>query len=431
MTNTSMNKNDDSRLFASIKFLPFIFILVLSVFFFTACERNTYTTSIESEKKFALEYGSFENETKLYSVNAGTDFFSGIYMSDGLFYISDSNSKKVMMLSSYGDLLAVYFNPETNPVPSFIQFSEIQESDSGNPSKKATQRATSFPFQKPERIAVDKRKYLYISDYVPEERYETSTDGKQLLRQIVLRFSNDGTFIDYIGQQGSGGMPFPYIEHLYTTSKNELVVTCADNDGFTAFWYSEDGFLLYKIPVNYHSLPVPESMASQQVMTSLSGIVPDANDYKLYLLIDYSKNEYDESSKVQFGISYVQSMLYPLNIITGTYEQPQVIPSYEQIIVNDLSRQVYLVPYEFLGTTESGWFFFVVADSEGSSLLMVNPDGQKVLTRRLSINLAEMNYYTLSLSEEGIISGLFSEETEASVTWWRTDRIINSLNPGK
>ena len=352
-------------------------------------------------------------------------------MSDGLFYISDSNSKKVMMLSSYGDLLAVYFNPETNPVPSFIQFSEIQESDSGNPSKKATQRATSFPFQKPERIAVDKRKYLYVSDYVPEERYETSTDGKQLLRQIVLRFSNDGTFIDYIGQQGSGGMPFPYIEHLYTTSKNELVVTCADNDGFTAFWYSEDGFLLYKIPVNYHSLPVPESMASQQVMTSLSGIVPDANDYKLYLLIDYSKNEYDESSKVQFGISYVQSMLYPLNIITGTYEQPQVIPSYEQIIVNDLSRQVYLVPYEFLGTTESGWFFFVVADAEGSSLLMVNPDGQKVLTRRLSINLAEMNYYTLSLSEEGIISGLFSEETEASVTWWRTDRIINSLNPGK
>ena len=78
MTNTSMNKNDDSRLFASIKYLPFIFILVLSVFSFTACERNTYTTSIESEKKFALEYGSFENETKLYSVNAGTDFFSGI-----------------------------------------------------------------------------------------------------------------------------------------------------------------------------------------------------------------------------------------------------------------------------------------------------------------------------------------------------------------
>ena len=32
----------------------------------------------------------------------------------------------------------------------------------GAPSKKATQRATPFPFQKPEKIAVDKRKYLYV-----------------------------------------------------------------------------------------------------------------------------------------------------------------------------------------------------------------------------------------------------------------------------
>lgn len=410
----------------AIKLLLAVFIIILS-----SCERNSYTSSVESELLFNLKYGSYEDETKLYSVKSGEDFFSGIYMSDGLFYVSDSNSKKVMMLSSYGDLLAVYFNPETNPVPSFIQFSEIQESDSGNPSKNATQRATSFPFQKPEKIVVDKRKYLYVSDYLPEERYETSSDGKQLLRQIVLRFSNEGSFIDYIGQQGSGGMPFPYIENLYTTSKNELVVTCADNDGLTAFWYSADGFLLYKVVVDYHNLPVPESLASQQVLTSLSGIVPDANDYKLYVLIDYSKNEYDESSKVQFGISYIQSMLYPLNVLNGTYEQPQVIPSYEQIIVNDLSRQVYSVPYEFVGTTESGWFFFAVGEADGCYLLMVNPDGQKILTRKLSINVEDMNYYALSLSDEGIISGLFSEEKEAFVSWWRTDRIINSLNPGK
>lgn len=401
------------------------------VIFLFSCERNSYTSSVESEKLFSLKYGSYEDETKLYSVKAGTDFSSSIFMSGGLFYVSDSNSKKVMMLSSYGDLLAVYFNPETNPVPSFIQFSEIQESESGNPSNSATQRATSFPFQKPEKVVVDKRKYLYVSDYVPEERYETSSDGKQLLRQIVLRFSNDGTFIDYIGQQGSAGVPFPYIEHLYTTSKNELVVTCADTTGLIAFWYTADGLLMYKVPVDYHNLPVPESLSSQEVLASLSGIVPDSNDYKLYLLIDYSKNEYDESSKVQFGISYVQSMLYPLNILTGTYEQPQVIPSYEQIIVNDLSRLVYSVPYEFLGTTESGWFFFIVAESDGCSLLMVNPDGQRILTRRLTMDVADMNYYALSLSEEGIISGLFSEEKETSVTWWRTDSIINSLNPGK
>ena len=414
-------------------FLSLVFTITAAVFsfLFSSCEQDGYTSNIESEKMFSIKYGNFEDETKLYSVRNGSDFSSGIYMSDGLFYISDSNAKKVMLFSSYGDLLAVYFNPETNPVPSFIQFSEIQETTDGTPSKKATQRATSFPFQKPEKIVVDKRKYLYVSDYVPEERYETSADGKQLLRQIVLRFSNDGTFIDYIGQQGSGGMPFPYIEHLYTTASNELVVICADVDGMTAFWYTADGFLLYKIPVNSRSLPVPESLSSQEIISSLTGIVPDENEHKLYLLIDYSKMEYDESSKVQFGISYVQSMLFSLNVATGTYENPQVIPYYEQTISNDLSRQVYPVPYDFLGTTESGWFFFVVAGIDGDSLLMVNPDGQRVITRRLSMNLSEIDYYALSLSEEGIISALFTEAKEASVTWWRTDQIVNSFNSGK
>ena len=409
-----------------------ILLIMTAVYIlFSSCEQNGYTANIESEKMFSIKYGNFEDETKLYSVKNGSEFSSDIYMSDGLFYISDSNAKKIMMFSSYGDLLAVYFNPETNPVPSFIQFSEIQETNDGMPSKKATQRATSFPFQKPEKIVVDKRKYLYVSDYVSEERYEASADGKQLLRQIVLRFSNDGTFIDYIGQQGPSGMPFPYIEHLFTTSSNELVVVCADIDGMTAFWYSSEGALLYKVPIDSKSLPVPESLSSQEIFSSLSGIVPDENEYKLYLLIDYSKMEYDESSKVQFGISYVQSMLYPLNVTTGTYEQPQVIPSYEQTISNDLSRQVYQVPYEFLGTTESGWFFFVVAESDGDSLLMVNPDGQKIITRRLSMNVAGMDYYTLALSEEGIISALFTEKKEASVTWWRTDQIVNAFNLGK
>ena len=428
-----MTKKSNVRaLRKNIRFLHLALILAaLSAILYTSCEQSGYTANLEPEKMFSIKYGNFEDETKLYSVRNGAEFSAGIYMSDGLFYISDSNAKKVMMFSSYGDLLAVYFNPETNPVPSFIQFSEIQASDDGTPSKKATQRATSFPFQKPEKIVVDKRKYLYVSDYVPEERYETSTDGKQLLRQIVLRFSNDGTFIDYIGQQGSGGMPFPYIEHLYTTASNELVVVCADIDGMTAFWYSADGLLLYKIPVDSRSLPVPESLSTQEVLSSLSGIVPDENEYKLYLLIDYSKMEYDESSKVQFGISYVQSMLYPLNVLTGTYEKPQVIPSYEQTISNDLSRQVYPVPYEFLGTTESGWFFFVVAGTNGDSLLMVNPDGQKIITRRLSMDVAQMNYYALVLSDEGIISALFTEEKEASVTWWRTDQIVNAFNPGK
>ncbi|MCR4941140.1 MAG: hypothetical protein K5930_13725 [Treponemataceae bacterium] len=408
--------------------LIFSILSLLSLLY--SCDGDGQSASIESEKMFSLRYGSFEDETKLYYVKDGADFASEIYMRDGLFYISDSNSKKVMSFSSYGDLLAVFFNTDTNPVPSFIQLSEIKASEEGSPSEKATQRATPFPFRNPEKIVVDSRKYLYVSDYVSEDRYEKDADGTQFLRQIVLRFAEDGSFIDYIGQQGSGGMPFPYIKNLFTTASNELVVVCADNNGLTAFWYSADGFLLYKIPVEYKMLPVPETLYSQDVISSLSVLVPDSHSHKLYLLIDYSKVDYDESSKVQFGITYSQTMLYPLDIETGAYEHPQVIPSYEETINNELSRQVYSVPYSFLGVTESGWFFFTVAENDGCSLLMVNPEDQKILTRRLPMDLSDTSYYSMSLSDNGIISALFSGEKEVSVTWWRTDRLINTMNPG-
>lgn len=401
------------------------------ILLFPSCDKGSYTTNVESENMFSMNYGSFEDETKLFSISQEWDYQSDIYMRDGFFYVSDSHARKIMMFNSYGDLLSVYYNPSTNPVPSFIQFSEIESAETGTSSRKATQQATAFSFRRPEHITVDSRKYLYVSDYIPEERYETDADGKQMLRQVVHRFDSEGNYIDYIGQQGLGGSPFPLIKNIYTTVNNDFVVICENLTGYVVFWYSSEGFLEYKVPVSFNSLPVPESLGTKEIMAAVSGIVPDTDDYRLYILIDYSRTEYDESSKIQSGIVYCESLLYPMNLSTGKYETAQVIPPYEQIIVNDLSRQTYTIPYEFLGITESGWFFFMNADSEGCSLQMVNPDGQRILTRKIKLDVNQLKYYRFALSGEGIISALQAGESAADVTWWRTDKIINALQAGK
>ena len=44
---------------------------------------------------------------------------TSIAMRDGFFYIANSESKKIMELNSYGDLLTIYYNEDFNPVPSF------------------------------------------------------------------------------------------------------------------------------------------------------------------------------------------------------------------------------------------------------------------------------------------------------------------------
>ncbi|MBQ0168123.1 MAG: hypothetical protein KBT02_13540 [Treponema sp.] len=406
-----------------------LFILVSAFFtlFFFSCEKKSVSNNLTSETLFSLKYGNFENELKFYDLSGGSEISSRIVMRNGFFYISDSTAKKVMEVNSYGDLMLIMYNEETNPVPTFIKMSDITPEETGVPSANATQRATIYPFNRISNIAVDTAKYMYITDYLPEDRYEENESGTQVLRQVILRFDENGRFIDYIGQQGPGGSPFPYVKELYTTKNNELVVVTITATGYEVFWFNNDGFLKYMVPVSFDTLPVPKSDANREIFKSLEAIVPDYSEQKLYLKIDYSVMEYDESSKVQSGISYDKTLLYPLNLTTETYEEPILIPAFDEVLSNEYSKITYKVPYDLLGITESGWVFFIIADETGYSVMIVQPDTQKIVRRHLDIPDDYLVYYSMSLSDDGIISLMLSTDSETKVMWWRTDQLIKSL----
>ena len=136
---------------------------------------------------------------------------------------------------------------------------------------------------------------------------------------------------------------------------------------------------------------------------------------------------YDASSQVQSGINYEKTYLYPFNLETEQYEEPLVIPSYEETISSEYSKVVYNIPYDFLGVTESGWYFFILANRDGYSVMMVAPNGEKIVKRNLNINDDGLIYYNISLSNNGIITGLLSNSQKTSIVWWRTDNIIASF----
>lgn len=410
-----------------IRLLLLLLVCAVLPLIFVSCEKTAVSNTLNSEVLFSLDYGSFENELNFYNLSGGSEISSKIVMQNGFFYISDSNAKKVMEVNSYGDLMLILYNEETNPVPTFIQMSDIETEEVGIPTANATQRATNYPFNRISSIAVDTSKYMYITDYLPEDRYEEDESGTQVLRQVVLRFDENGHFIDYIGQQGPGGSPFPYVKELYTTKNDELVVVTLTAQGYEVFWFSNDGFLKYMVPVSFDSLPVPKSDANREMFKSLEAIIPDYAEQKLYLKIDYCVMEYDESSKVQSGIAYDKTLLYPLNLTTSLYEEPVLIPAFDEVLSNEYSKITYKVPYDLLGITESGWVFFIISDETGYSVMMVQPETQKIVRRHLDIPDDYLVYYNMSLSDDGIISLMLSTDTDTKVIWWRTDQLINSL----
>lgn len=382
--------------------------------------------SLKEQTLFTLKYGMFENELRMFNINTAGDIQASIHMEDGMFYIENSEAKKIMLFTSYGDLVQIIYNTDYNPIPSFVQNnSTLTSENSENTAEIITQKAIEYPFINFEAITADTNKNMYVVDYLPPERYKE--EGSSFLRQVILKFKADGTFLGYLGQEGPGGTPFPFIEKLYTTYNNELVVVCRTTSGFYVYWYTTDGFLKYTVPIEQNNLPQIKTENNVDQYIFLSQIVPDYTEEKIYLKIDYQISEQDESSKVQSGIVLKQTSLYPLNVATGIFEDPLIIPPYEDVETEGYTKTVYKLAYDFLGITDSGWFFFTIGDATGYSVLLVQPNGQKILSRHLDINPEDTLYQSFSLSHDGIISALIVKNEEAKVCWWRTDSIIKSF----
>lgn len=391
----------------------------LAAFFLSSCGKSNLVHSLSENKLFSLSYGNFEDELNLFDLAGTGEISTFMDMRDGFFYIANGESKKILELNSYGDLLSLYYNDEITKNVDFA----------GGNSKNSTKKAISYPFNTLGPVTVDEKKYIYAVDTLPSERQEMDSVNNALLKNVVLRFDSSGNFIDYIGQQGPGGTPFSFIKNIYTTKNDELVVVSITNGGFQIYWFNTDGFLLYQVPLTDKQIPrlAHEEETDAPEHVSIENIVPDASRKILYIKVDYYIASLDPTLKVQSGIDYEKTLLYPLDVESGKYDDALEIPSYEYSVTENLTKETYNLPYNFLGVTENGWFFFIIPEETGFLVQMVQPDGQRIVKRSLNVDHSKILYYTLSLSGNGIISGIFVKNECADVVWWRTDSLLAAL----
>ena len=394
------------------------FLCACCCFFYFSCSKNNVVESISETELFTLNYGNFEEQLRISDLNTVGEVRYGIVMKDGFFYIVDGSSKKTMELNSYGDLLTLFYNEDS-------QTKELLEKSTQNPL--SVRHQLGFPFDYPGKIAVDSKKCIYTVCTIPRNRQEESENGL-LYSQAVLRFTRDGSSVEYIGQQGPGGTPFPYIRNIYTTEKDELVVVSNSNEGMIIYWFTSDGFLKNMIPINSKDVPtddIPET--TNEIYWSLENVIPDTVENKLYVKIDYYSSYLDEESRVQSGINYLQTLLYPLDTETGLYGEPVSIPPYEESVVVDYSRLTYKIPYDFLGVTKNGWKYFIIKTEKGFNIEMIQNESQRILRRQFDINHEDNLFYTMSVSHEGIITALYIDKNKARVVWYRTDTLIDAI----
>ena len=397
-------------------------ILGSTVFALTSCSRNDKIQSISETELFTIPYGKLEEQLDVSDLNKVGNIRFGIQMQDGFFYIVDGESKKIMELNSYGDLLNLFYNEDSDLA---VLLENSERTPMSNHSK------VSFPFDYSGQIAVDSNKNIYTVCSIPADRQEQNEEGSMLYSQAVLRFSRVDDSVEFIGQQGPGGTPFPLIKNIYTTSKDELVVICTSTEGLIAYWFGYvDGFLKlkYMVPISKDNVPVIEGKyENAAVYLSIENVIPNPESYKLFVQINYYSSAIDDDSRVQSGIDYFETMLYPLDVEKGVYEDPISIPPYEESVTAAYSRLTYEIPYNFLGITPNGWKFFVLKTDDGFNIQMINEESQKMIRRHFYADHHKILFDNMALSKEGILIGLYLEKDKARVVWYRTDKLIDAV----
>ncbi|MDR2795793.1 MAG: hypothetical protein LBB47_03670 [Spirochaetaceae bacterium] len=392
--------------------------LVFCVFLFLSCTESK-NISIERENMFTFDIGRLEDELDMFNLEGERSIRkTALKMRDGFFYISNGNGQKIARYNSYGDLLFLIYNDETNPPP--MTLSEKTEGTA------ITRWACKWPLQEPGAIAVNSEKHIFAEDRFSPERHGFDVKHKVILDRLVLHFDADGKFIDYLGQEGRGGTPFPRIENIFTSADDDLVVICRLPAGQRVFWYDKTGYQIYDILFSNDTLPIPPDRFGLTPSLDSISVAPD--ERKIYLKIDYYREILDESTKTVSGRETDRSCLWMINAGDTSFSGNVDIPFFETSSTVNNRKVTENLLYSMFAAINGGYVFFYYPVETGFSILLLATDGSDE-QRRGMVNVSgdELMYFTFDVSDEGILSALLATNYEVKLVWWRTDKLVGKM----
>lgn len=370
-------------------FFYFTLFAVLSCKMLTSCTAVSKTSKAECEVLFSMMYGEEDDEIDLAGLKDSVGRIGAFHtMQDGFFYVVSED--KLVEMNSYGSLMYVYKSPAAEAIKT------------AGPSR----RMLKYPLLDVNGIAVDKQKRVYVACTIPEDE-RTSVENGQVPSWVVLRITNDESQDDYIGRQGEGGSPFPYIKNIKITADDELVVVCEGEDGVEVWYFSREGKNTGFITVPRMMNLNVEEAAGNMVVTR--DVLPDRQTSALLVCADcYS------------GQEYLNTFIIKVDVASGEYESTVEIPPYERVVAEDFGKVSYKMPYDFLGVAASGEMYFVIATDDGFAMQIVSSDGRRITRQNLKADRKGALYHSLAVSDSGIVSAMMAKDNFAQFIWWRT-----------
>jgi hypothetical protein len=393
---------------------------VCAVIALAGCQRKGIEELVSNEL-FSLSMGKMEDQIDLFQFeNAMVERVNSVTMRDGWFYVANGSAGKIMVFSSYGDLIFLLYNPQTNPAPT-----TLGPADSGTVQGVSTRGFVSYPFADIGHVAVASDRMLYVEDAVPEAKAVKDMERGVTRSRSILRFDRKGRQLGSLGEEGIGGSPFPYVSALYVTASDQLVVVCRLPGSWEVFWFSREGAPLYQVEISSANLPVKPQRGVTQALVS---VLPDLQSPLLYLVISSYKEAGDARGATSASNDAVSTRAYKLDLRTQAY-----VPGAIEFPTNPPHRtksglktiEIPSPPSDVLGVSSGGYFYLLAyTDTNLYTLQIVDPAGRVRAQRRVVIEDSELAFRDIHLSSTGIIYGLLADKSKAHVSWWRSDLLL-------
>jgi hypothetical protein len=241
----------------------------------------------------------------------------------------------------------------------------------------------------------------------------------------VLRFDRNGNQIDYLGQEGIRGTPFPFVSDLHITARDDVVVICRiPPTRWIVYWFDRSGMLMYRVEIDVENLP-----GMKDAVPFLESIRPDYHRQDLLLALSYYRNDINPATRTLESVSQVAQRVYRFDLPAEQYRGYIEVPSpgERRERVGGAELEIPAPSFQLVGNTRTGHLFFLRPDAPNQYVLLVLDErGREVAQRVITIEDSELFFKTVSLSDEGALIALLGEQDGARIVWWRSDKLVGT-----
>lgn len=286
--------------------LKAIFLAAATLPILWACSRSQLARPLEREDLFDLDYGDFQTQISSQGISAPVVDLS---MSQGIFTLLDGSGKKATRFTSFGDVLSIVAAADSP----WLESPTLVSSGDGN--------------------------VLYVADRQAKDATPVMDKFSGISADWVVRkFSSDGAYRGFIGQEGLGGTPFPRISSLEVLQDSSLVVLSFSGRSWLINRFGRSDSLLSSLRISESSLPVPgaltrSSSESRQIYADVEQIIPrlKGSEYLVYLKMDYYGNQDAPQESGASGavsgpeVEFLGSWVFTVDGTSGKYLESEEI----------------------------------------------------------------------------------------------------------